>query len=47
MRTSSIKRDTRETNINLKIDIDGSGDYRNGTGNRMLTTCCRSYRSTV
>jgi imidazoleglycerol-phosphate dehydratase len=36
MRTSSIKRDTRETNINLKIDIDGSGDYEMCTGNRIF-----------
>jgi imidazoleglycerol-phosphate dehydratase len=33
-RISSIKRETKETNINLKIDIDGSGDYEMCTGNR-------------
>jgi imidazoleglycerol-phosphate dehydratase len=36
MRTSSIKRDTRETNINLKLDLDGSGDYQMCTGNRIF-----------
>jgi imidazoleglycerol-phosphate dehydratase len=36
MRTSSIKRDTKETNINLKLDLDGSGDYEMCTGNRIF-----------
>jgi imidazoleglycerol-phosphate dehydratase len=36
MRTSSIKRDTKETNINLKLDLDGSGEYDMCTGNRIF-----------
>jgi imidazoleglycerol-phosphate dehydratase len=36
MRTSSIKRDTKETNINLKLDLDGSGEYEMCTGNRIF-----------
>jgi imidazoleglycerol-phosphate dehydratase len=36
MRTSIIKRDTKETNINLKLDLDGSGDYEMCTGNRIF-----------
>jgi imidazoleglycerol-phosphate dehydratase len=36
MRTSSIKRETRETNINLKLDLDGSGEYEMCTGNRIF-----------
>ena len=36
MRTSSIKRETKETNINLKLDLDGSGEYEMCTGNRIF-----------
>ncbi|HAS04353.1 MAG TPA: imidazoleglycerol-phosphate dehydratase HisB [Dehalococcoidia bacterium] len=36
MRTSSIKRDTRETNINLEMNLDGCGDYEMCTGNRIF-----------
>jgi imidazoleglycerol-phosphate dehydratase len=36
MRTSSIKRETKETNINLKLDLDGCGDYEMCTGNRIF-----------
>jgi imidazoleglycerol-phosphate dehydratase len=36
MRTSSIKRETKETNVNLKLDLDGSGDYEMCTGNRIF-----------
>jgi imidazoleglycerol-phosphate dehydratase len=35
-RISSIKRETKETNINLKLDIDGCGDYEMVTGNRIF-----------
>jgi imidazoleglycerol-phosphate dehydratase len=33
-RVSDIKRETGETNIRLKLDIDGCGDYETATGNR-------------
>ncbi|MDD3677608.1 MAG: imidazoleglycerol-phosphate dehydratase HisB [Dehalococcoidales bacterium] len=36
MRTSSIKRETRETNINLEMNLDGCGDYEICTGNRIF-----------
>ena len=36
MRTSNIKRDTKETNINLKLDLDGTGEYDMCTGNRIF-----------
>ena len=35
-RISNIKRETKETNINLKLNIDGSGSYEMVTGDRML-----------
>ena len=35
-RTSSIKRETTETNISLEINIDGSGNYEIVTGIRMF-----------
>jgi imidazoleglycerol-phosphate dehydratase len=35
-RISNIKRETRETNINLELNIDGSGSYEMVTGNRMF-----------
>lgn len=31
-RSSFIKRKTRETDINLKLDLDGTGIYRIRTG---------------
>lgn len=33
-RISDVKRETRETNIRLKLDIDGCGEYEMATGNR-------------
>jgi len=33
-RISSIKRETKETNISLELDIDGCGEYEMVTGNR-------------
>ncbi|MFA5629203.1 MAG: imidazoleglycerol-phosphate dehydratase HisB [Dehalococcoidales bacterium] len=36
MRTAVIKRDTKETNINLEINLDGCGDYEICTGNRIF-----------
>lgn len=35
-RKSVIKRETKETNINLELDIDGSGNYEMVTGIRMF-----------
>jgi len=35
-RISSIKRETRETSVSLKLDIDGSGEYEMCTGNRIF-----------
>jgi imidazoleglycerol-phosphate dehydratase len=35
-RKSTIKRETKETNINLKMDIDGVGNYEMVTGIRMF-----------
>lgn len=35
-RKSNIKRETRETNINLEFNIDGSGNYEMVTGNRIF-----------
>ncbi|MFA5675986.1 MAG: imidazoleglycerol-phosphate dehydratase HisB [Christensenellales bacterium] len=32
MRSASIKRETKETSINLCIDIDGGGEYKIDTG---------------
>ena len=35
-RISNIKRETNETNINLQLNIDGSGSYEMVTGNRIF-----------
>jgi imidazoleglycerol-phosphate dehydratase len=35
-RKSEIKRETKETNINLELNIDGSGQQEMCTGNRIL-----------
>ena len=35
-RKATIKRETKETNINLELDIDGSGNYEMVTGIRMF-----------
>ena len=35
-RTSVIKRDTKETKINLELNIDGSGNWEVGTGIKMF-----------
>ena len=35
-RKATIKRETKETNINLELDIDGSGNYETVTGIRMF-----------
>jgi imidazoleglycerol-phosphate dehydratase len=35
-RLSAIKRETRETNINLELNIDGSGKYEINTGIKMF-----------
>jgi Imidazoleglycerol-phosphate dehydratase len=35
-RTAAIKRETRETSISLKLDIDGTGKYETATGIRMF-----------
>ncbi len=35
-RVSIIKRETRETNISLELNLDGSGNYEMGTGIRMF-----------
>ena len=35
-RISNIKRETKETNINLELNIDGSGSYEMVTGNRIF-----------
>ncbi len=35
-RISNIKRETKETNINLELNIDGRGSYEMVTGNRMF-----------
>jgi len=35
-RISNIKRETKETNIKLELNIDGSGNYEMVTGNRIL-----------
>lgn len=36
MRTSSLSRDTRETQIKVEINLDGTGDYHIDTGNGMF-----------
>jgi len=35
-RVSTIRRETRETNINLELNIDGSGKWEVTTGNRIF-----------
>jgi imidazoleglycerol-phosphate dehydratase len=35
-RISNIKRETKETNISLELNIDGRGSYEMVTGNRMF-----------
>ncbi|GAH77764.1 unnamed protein product, partial [marine sediment metagenome] len=35
-RLSIIKRETKETNINLELNIDGSGKWEMNTGIRMF-----------
>ncbi len=35
-RTAAIKRETRETNISLELNVDGSGSYEMLTGIRMF-----------
>ena len=35
-RVSSVKRETKETNINLELNIDGSGRWEMNTGIRMF-----------
>lgn len=48
MRTSEIIRKTNETDINLKLNIDGTGKYKNDTGcgflNHMLDLFARHGR---
>ncbi len=44
MRTGEIRRDTKETKIQIKLDLDGSGKYDIDTGigffDHMLTALC-------
>lgn len=44
MRTSNISRKTKETDINLKLNLDGTGNYEITTGigffDHMLTALC-------
>ena len=35
-RTATVKRESKETNISLELDIDGGGKYEIGTGIRMF-----------
>ncbi len=35
-RESIVKRDTRETNISLELNLDGTGNYAVNTGNKMF-----------
>ena len=35
-RLSNIKRETRETNISLELNIDGSGQWQINTGIKMF-----------
>ena len=35
-RLSIFKRETKETNISLELDVDGSGKWETNTGIRML-----------
>jgi imidazoleglycerol-phosphate dehydratase len=35
-RTATVKRESKETNISLELNIDGSGKYEIGTGIRMF-----------
>ena len=35
-RVSTIKRETKETNVRLELDIDGSGRWEIATGIRMF-----------
>ena len=39
MRMSEIKRKTTETDISLKLDLDGSGKARLTPGAALWTTC--------
>ena len=39
MRMSEIKRKTTETDISLKLDLDGSGKSEIDTGCGLWTTC--------
>ena len=40
VRASTVKRTTAETDITLKLNLDGSGKYQVNTGFRCLTTSC-------
>ncbi len=39
VRAATIKRNTTETQIALRLVIDGQGVYKVSTGIRFLTTC--------
>ena len=43
MRTATVKRKTRETDITLKLNIDGSGEYRVSTGIKFFDHMLESF----
>lgn len=44
-RIATINRDTKETKINMNLNIDGSGENHINTGVGFLTICLLTFQS--
>ena len=46
-RTADVSRETRETRIRVKVNLDGTGQSNLSTGIGFLTTCSTKLRAMV